>query len=185
MEWRAVEDEEVPACLEALEDGGHPLRAEQLRRVRRQRTRREDPEAVLLGGLGDRIETHAVTAKQGREPVGIRQVEHDMGAGLAQVRVDEEDPTTRLSEDDGQVGCRDGLAFARHRARDHQGSDGRVDGSEFDVGSKRPIGLGDAGAGIEEGGQPVHLVPVLGALHERDRAQGVQAERPPRPGRVP
>ena len=174
LERRAVEDDQIAAGLEAVQDRPHPLRAEQLGRVGRQRARGEDPQVLLLGRLGDRVQAHLVAPQQRREAVRVGQVEDEVDARLPQVRVHQEDPAAGLGEHDGQVGRRDGLALARDRARHEEGPDRRVDRRELDVGPERPVGLRDAGARVEEGGEPVDLAAGPVALHARDRAEGAQ-----------
>ena len=147
--------------LEPVEDRPHPLRAEQLGRVGRQRAGGEHAEVVLLGRLDDRVEAHVVAAaaaSSARARSAGRRRRWTPGCRRSASTRSTRRPG--LGEDDGQVGGRHGLALAGHRARHEERPDRRVDRGELDVRPERPVGLGDAGPWVEERGELVDLAPT-------------------------
>lgn len=162
--WRV--DDDVPELRgEFVDQGLHPLRTEQLARVRGDRSCRQHAQAVAAPRL-EEVRELSPSGQGVGQARGSLDAHHLRQAWPPQVRVDEHHGRTALGDGDGEVRARRGLALGGYGRGDHEGAVGIVRVEVLQIGPQRSERLGPRAAGVVVDDQRA----FVGVLVEADAA---------------
>ena len=172
---RSVQDHEVRDSPHLVQQVGHLVRAEQVRRVGSHGATGQDAQGRYGRRLSGRGQGGVSDQDAGYAAV-VAQVEEAVEPGLPQVARDRDHMLARLRQRHRQVGGRGGLSFSCGRAGDGQHLEVPAPRDELKVGSQRPVGLGGRTFRLADRRQ-LGAVPLLPSSHLRDDRQDRRPDR--------